>query len=62
MLWGVLTASFVALFGYYLFQLWTLGTVVGAAFGLVQWLVWRRNGPGHRWRAWMLRRFPAKAH
>jgi hypothetical protein len=32
--------------------------VVVVPFGFANWLAWRRDGPAHRLRAWVLRRYP----
>jgi predicted outer membrane lipoprotein len=37
---------------------WLVWVVLGAAFGVLNTLLWRRNGAAHRWRASLLRRFP----
>src|SRR5256885_9613012 len=35
-----------------------VGVVVGLIVGGFQAVVWRRGGPAHGWRAWLLDRFP----
>lgn len=34
----------------------------GLTLAAIVWLVWRRGGPGYRWRRAMLRRFPKKRY
>jgi hypothetical protein len=41
--------------------LYIVGAVIAPVFGFANWFVWRRGGPAHRWRAAILRRFPAKS-
>jgi len=44
--------------GLLLFDRWDLELAVGVIFGVANWFLWRPNGPAHRWRAWLFRRFP----
>jgi len=48
----------MAAIGLALFGEWAAAAIVGALFGLLNLWLWRAGGPGHRWRAELLRRFP----
>jgi hypothetical protein len=37
--------------------IWLMPAVV---FGVANWWVWRRDGPAHKWRVYILRRFPKR--
>lgn len=57
-LWSTATALAMAAIGLALFGEWAAAAIVGALFGLLNLWLWRAGGPGHRWRAELLRRFP----
>lgn len=60
LIWGFSTGVIMTVVGIGLIGNWVLSTVVGATFGATNWFVWRRSGPGHRWRSRLLQRFPQK--
>jgi hypothetical protein len=59
-LWSTAAGLAMAAIGLALFGAgqWAAGAVVGALFGMLNLWLWRAGGPGHRWRADLLRRFP----
>ena len=57
-LWSTATGLAMAAIGLALFGEWVAAAIVGALFGLLNLWLWRAGGPGHRWRADLLRRFP----
>ena len=61
-LWGLLSA--IALFGLSarLFDgnYWPVWGAVAMLFGLLNYWLWRASGPGHRARAYLLRRYPKR--
>lgn len=59
-LWSTATGLAIAAIGLALFgaEEWAAAAVVGALFGLLNLWLWRAGGPGHRWRADLLGRFP----
>ena len=61
-LWSTATGLAMAAIGLALFGTgqWAATAIVGALFGLLNLWLWRANGPGHRWRAGLLRRFPRR--
>lgn len=52
----------MALIGLALFRgdYWPVWVSLGVAFGVVNWVVWRDDGPAHRWRARLLKRYPPR--
>ncbi len=50
----------MALIGILLFGSWRLALAVAIPFGLLNWFMWRKGGPAHRWRIWILERYPKK--
>ena len=61
LVWGISSGVIMAAVGQLLFGEWILSVVVGAVFGAANWFLWRRNGPAHRWRSALLRRFPPRS-
>lgn len=59
-LWSASTGLAMAGLGLLLFGTgsWALAAVVGVCFASLNIWLWRSGGPGHRWRASLLRRFP----
>jgi hypothetical protein len=37
-----------------------LGLALGTPFGALMAFLWRKNGPAHKWRDWLLEHFPAE--
>jgi hypothetical protein len=58
--WGVVSGLLMGAVGFGLFRSLPLSAAVGLVFGAANWYIWRNNGPAHRWRASLLRRFPPK--
>lgn len=53
-------AAFVMAFGLFDGEHPVAWLAASVGFGLLNHVLWRRGGPGHRLRAYVLRRFPAK--
>jgi len=53
-LWGGVTFVAVALMVFSASALLWLAVLLGGAVGLIQWLLWRTDGPGRAWRARIL--------
>lgn len=58
--WGLITALGTFFVAGPLNGLYAVGAVVAPLIGVTNWWVWREGGPGHRWRAALVKRFPPK--
>ena len=60
--WGVVSATAIFAWSLMLFDgaHWLSWAVASALFGLLNYWLWRKSGPGHRLRAYLLRRFPKR--
>lgn len=58
--WALVTGSLI--FAWVLFLSGSLIIAVGTGIGmlLLSWSLWRPGGPGHRFRKWVVRRFPER--
>lgn len=58
--WSASTGLAMAALGLRLFgaEAWAAAAIVGVLFGLLNLWLWRADGPAHRWRAGIVRRFP----
>jgi len=56
LLWGVLSGLTITVLGMATFpgERWVF--LLGAAFGILNWSLWRPGGPGHRWRRKLIER------
>jgi hypothetical protein len=59
-LWGIVSTLLVFGWGLYFGFSWPIAMAVAVPAGVANWFMWRRNGPGNRWRAALLRRDAAR--
>jgi predicted outer membrane lipoprotein len=57
-MWGLLSGTAMGVIGLVLFGSWVLSLVVAVPFGIINFMLWRQEGPAHRWRSYLLDRFP----
>ena len=55
--WGLISGAVLGAWGWRLFGI-PFALIGGGAFGALNVVLWRRGGPGNRWRAAVLKRFP----
>ncbi|MEO8692921.1 MAG: hypothetical protein ABI658_05355 [Acidimicrobiales bacterium] len=59
-LWGFYAGVAVLLIGRGLFGSFVTAAIVAVPFGVLNWFLWRENGPGHRMRARRIARAEAR--
>lgn len=58
--WAIVSASIIFVWVFFLSGSSVVAAGVGIAMFALTWLLWRPRGPGHRLRAWTVRRFPKR--